>query len=203
MTFDPAWEAAHAARAWGQYPREELIRFVAKHYYGVEDRGCVLFLDIGCGAGASTWYLAREGFEVHAVDASASAIARTANRVNHRRNVVLYEGDIMRSEHCVWPGALDCIIDVCTLQHLSFADAEAVLYRASRWLKPGGRVFSVMAQHGSNVEAFHNTGYIRLAERRNIDKLFVPFTDVRVQAVWRFDENDNRWAEWIIDARKP
>ena len=42
-------------------------------YYKTE-REKIKILDFGCGAGAHTWYLAREGFDVYAFDRSKSAV---------------------------------------------------------------------------------------------------------------------------------
>lgn len=61
-SFDQSWEEIHAKRIWGGYPSEHVIRFVARNFYGVQNRDCVRILDFGCGAGAHTWYLVREGF---------------------------------------------------------------------------------------------------------------------------------------------
>lgn len=74
-SFDETWEKIHAEREWGKYPSEHVIRFVARNYYK-SDRKNTKALDIGCGAGANTWFLAREGFDVYAFDGSKSAIGR-------------------------------------------------------------------------------------------------------------------------------
>ena len=58
------------------YPTEHVIRFIARNYYNVPERGKIKILDFGCGTGAHTWYLAREGFDAYAFDGSESAIRR-------------------------------------------------------------------------------------------------------------------------------
>src|SRR5271165_5975647 len=72
--WDPIWDKIYSRRSWGKYPKEELIRFVARHYYGAPDRSAFKFLDVGCGFGASACYLAREGFTIDAIDGSAVII---------------------------------------------------------------------------------------------------------------------------------
>ena len=59
----------------GEYLSEHVIRFVARNYYNT-DRSKVRILDFGCGQGAHTWYLAREGFDTYAFDGSSSAIKK-------------------------------------------------------------------------------------------------------------------------------
>ena len=72
-TFDKAWEKVHREREWGKYPSEDIIRFVARNYYR-ENRTEIKILDIGCGQGANTWYLAKEGFQTYGFYGSESAI---------------------------------------------------------------------------------------------------------------------------------
>ena len=44
-SFDQSWEEIHAKRIWGGYPSEHVIRFVARNFYGVQNRDCVRILD--------------------------------------------------------------------------------------------------------------------------------------------------------------
>ena len=59
---------------WGKYPEIELVRFIARSFYAVPDRSKIRILDLGCGTGASMWYLSREGFSVYGIDGSKTAI---------------------------------------------------------------------------------------------------------------------------------
>lgn len=72
-SFSEEWEKIHSTQEWGRYPSETVIRFIARNYYKTE-REKIKILDFGCGAGAHTWYLAREGFDVYAFDGSKSAV---------------------------------------------------------------------------------------------------------------------------------
>lgn len=74
-TFDNIWEEVHNGREWGKYPSEDIIRFIARNYYK-KDRKNIKILDIGCGQGANTWYLANEKFNVYGFDGSESAIIK-------------------------------------------------------------------------------------------------------------------------------
>lgn len=75
-TCDRIWDEIHNSKAWGKYPAEHVIRFVARNYYNVSDRSKVKILDFGCGAGANTWFLAREGFNVFAFDGAKMAVEK-------------------------------------------------------------------------------------------------------------------------------
>ena len=94
MNTHDAWEQIHQSKVWGGYPTEHIIRFMARNYYSLE-RTRVKVLDFGCGAGAHTWYLAREGFDTYAFDISETAVKRLRNRLETeglRANVIAADG---------------------------------------------------------------------------------------------------------------
>ena len=68
-------ENIHARCEWGRYPSEQVARFVARNYYN-SIRANTKILDFGCGGGANTWFLAREGFDVYAFDGAPSAVKK-------------------------------------------------------------------------------------------------------------------------------
>ena len=74
-SFCEIWEEIHTKQEWGKYPPENLIRFIARNYYKMK-RESVKILDFGCGGGACTWFLAREGFDVFAFDGSPTAVKK-------------------------------------------------------------------------------------------------------------------------------
>ena len=80
-----AWESLHAARAWGQYPNEHVVRAVMREFGRREPRNRLGFLDVGAGGGAHTWFLAREGFRVRALDVSQAALRRISSRMTTER----------------------------------------------------------------------------------------------------------------------
>ena len=82
MTWDPVWENLFSSGNWGQYPGEDLIRFVARNFYAVADRSATRILEVGCGPGANLWFLAREGFAAHGIDGSPSAVAKSRSRLD-------------------------------------------------------------------------------------------------------------------------
>src|SRR5580698_3665863 len=81
--FDAKWEEIHKAKDWGRYPNEEMVRWVSINYGGCAHsyRHKFKFLDLGCGQGATTWYLSREGYKVVSIDGSKSAISKLTDRM--------------------------------------------------------------------------------------------------------------------------
>ena len=82
MNCDPLWETIFSTRAWGRYPSEDLIRFCAQRFYGLQPRSDVRLLEVGFGTGANLWYFAREGFSVHGLEGSEAGAAQAAQRLD-------------------------------------------------------------------------------------------------------------------------
>lgn len=138
------------------YPDNMLIRFVARHYYNVPERKKVRFLDVGCGVGASTWYLAREGFSVAAIDSSIVAIDTLKHRLEKENlEALLACGDITKLE--LKEDFFDAIIDVSSLCYVPEADIGNLMKGLYRVLKPGGRMFSICPTNECARNPFNKT----------------------------------------------
>jgi SAM-dependent methyltransferase len=117
-SWNSVWETIFRERSsWGRYPPEELIRFVARHYYAEPERRAVRFLEIGCGPGAGPgWYLAREGYSYSGIDGSETAIGKSRRRFEDEG----LSGEFVTGtlDALPWPDAtFDCVVDVACLQH--------------------------------------------------------------------------------------
>src|SRR4051794_13543876 len=111
--WDPAWERLFSSRAWGRYPAEPVIRALARAF---PDRSRPpRALDLGCGPGANTWFLAREGFRTSGIDGSAAAIAQNRARLASEG----LEADLRTGDFTVelpWPAAsFDAVVDAAAL----------------------------------------------------------------------------------------
>lgn len=137
-SFDESWEKIHAQREWGKYPSEHVIRFVARNYYK-NDRKATKALDVGCGAGANTWFLAREGFDVYAFDGSKSAIERVKvllSRDNLSANLKVCDAVEMD-----YPKEFfDFVIDNFSVCHNKRECIEEIYKRIFNILKSGGKL---------------------------------------------------------------
>ena len=79
MNCDPLWETIFSTRAWGRYPSEDLIRFCAQRFYGLQPRSDVRLLEVGFGTGANLWYFAREGL-IDALETGRNQIFLSASK---------------------------------------------------------------------------------------------------------------------------
>ncbi len=126
------WDGFYANRA------REVPFFVAKpdeNLAGYLDRG--LFppgraLDVGCGPGRNAIHLARNGFQVDAVDISATAIAWARER-GQNLDIRFRHGDAFTTE-----GSYDLIYDSGCFHHLPPHRRISYLALLDRALKPGG-----------------------------------------------------------------
>lgn len=138
--MEEIWNELHSTRKWGVYPSEFIIRFVARNYYN-EKRDSIRILDFGCGAGAHTWYLAREGFDVYAFDGSHYAIDNAK---------VILENEGLKAKLSVIDGVdavyeesfFDAVIDSACICTNRMSDIETMYNNIFSMLKPGGKLLS-------------------------------------------------------------
>ena len=129
-------------RFGGGYPTEHIIRFMARNYYSLE-RTRVKVLDFGCGAGAHTWYLAREGFDTYAFDISETAVKRLRNRLETeglRANVIAADGMNMPYEDEFF----DVIIDNVSILTNRISDIKIMYNGVYSKLKTSGKFITVV-----------------------------------------------------------
>ncbi|WP_225442913.1 class I SAM-dependent methyltransferase [Paenibacillus lycopersici] len=138
--FDNMWEQIHSEMEWGKYPTEEVVRFVARNFYRL-DRPSVKLLDAGCGTGAVTWYMAREGFAVSGFDGSRIAIGKASDRLGHEGLAAdLRVGD---AADIPFPSDyFDGVVDSAMIYANTTDAIRAILKECYRVLKPGGKLFS-------------------------------------------------------------
>ena len=137
MAFDQTWEEVFKSREWGKYPSEDVVRFVASRFKNEGDCRKIHVLDLGCGGGAHTWFLAREGFDTFGIDGSESGIRQTSallKRDGLKANLTV--GDFT---HLDYPAEFfDVIIDSNAVQHNKFSNIRLIHRQIWNLLKPGG-----------------------------------------------------------------
>ena len=135
------WEQHHRARRAGGAGRPNpLLRETAETLRPGDA------LDLGCGAGGDTMWLARRGWRVTAVDISRTAVERVAargRRLGLADRVVGEQHDLARS----FPAGNFDLISAQYLHTPYPLDRPRVLRTATRALRPGGLLLIV--DHGS------------------------------------------------------
>jgi SAM-dependent methyltransferase len=221
MSWDPAWEKIFGSRGWGRYPPEELVRFAARNLFAAPDRKQVKVLEVGCGAGANLWFLAREGFDVYGIDGSESAISKAGGYLAANGfKAKLIVGDIIYLKE-LYPGVtFDAVVDVACLQHNEPEAIQVTIGQIHRLLNPGGKIFSMMVARGSYGDGqgseirpgtltdikdgpLSGVGLVHLSTLDEIQGLFACFSEVRIEySVRSLDERSHEYKHWVIEGTK-
>lgn len=220
MSWDPVWERIFRARAWGRYPQEDVIRFVARGFYAVPDRSQVRLLEVGCGPGSGTsWFCAREGFAYSGIDASPTAIEQSRERFRAEG----LEGEFVQGDVSAlpWPEAtFDAVLDVVCLACNTEAETAIIVNEIHRVLKPGGLHLSLTPQAGcwgdetgprldattvSEVTEgpFAGLGKTRFATAASLSSLYARFREHTLEYSVRSAEQGTRAVtHWVLTCRK-
>ena len=87
------WEKIYKKRKgnWGTYHPEDLIRFIKRLKSFNKEKKKPKLLELGCGPGANTNFLLKEGFDVYGIDLSKTAISLVRNKVkkNFKKNFII------------------------------------------------------------------------------------------------------------------
>jgi ubiquinone/menaquinone biosynthesis C-methylase UbiE len=102
------------------------------------EKGYKNILDLGCGTGKHSLFLASKGFEVYATDLSQTGIeiARDKAKSLGLANIHFQQHDMKEIPFA--GGFFDAAICVWTIYHNRLADIERTLDEIFRVLKPGG-----------------------------------------------------------------
>ena len=164
----------------GLAPNTVLVAFVMRHYL---PKRHVAFLDIGPGRHAANQvHLEARGFNVFSVDPSLRAL----------KNM---QADIREVEFET--GQFDLIYDVNTLCHVENPPMESIC----RWLKIGGRFFSIAPTEDTWRGVGEGKEFTRFANLEGIERLHDCFTGLRVSRQ-SYPHGDHQINSWIIEAVK-
>lgn len=142
MNTHDAWEKIHSNKNWGGYPSEHIIRFVARNYYAAQNRKDIKILDFGCGTGAHTWFLAREGFDTYAFDISETAIEKLKVRLsNENLNAHI---ETLDGKNLNYKNFFDAVIDNVSIQSNRMMDIILMYKNVYSALKQGGKFITVV-----------------------------------------------------------
>lgn len=219
MAWNNVWEQVFSSQEWGKYPGEDVIRFVARNFYNLNDRRSVKILEIGSGPGANLWFLAREGFNVYAIEGSETAVKQAKNRLNNE--VPGWAGEITVGDFSSLPyesDSFDAVIDIEAVTHNPFIESKKIYKEVHRVLKAGGKLYSRTFAKGTigddSGELISKDCYLpdegpmagkgptRFTHEDDIKVLLSPFSNVSYGAISREEEGVLITKEWCITAIK-
>lgn len=171
-----------SAKGYRMYPCEEMIRFVGKYLLNVkqEERKYIKIMEIGCGNGCNIWPLAKEGFDVYGIDISENAL-RLADGMKRKWDVEYETRQVNLLDECCYDdGSFDVIIDVVSMQHLSFGEHARLYDRIHKLLKPGGLFYTYHRNDKSWDFAEGDGELIDYKTYKNIPNSAAPFSNLGV-----------------------
>jgi SAM-dependent methyltransferase len=215
MQRTAVWDEIFSNQSWGKYPAEDLIRFIARNYYGASDRAAITLLEIGCGPGANLWFAAREGFTVIGIDSSRVAVGQAIARLdtevpNWRGRVVVADG----RQIPLTDSTVDAVLDGECATCVDFESARQIYAEAARVLKPGGRLFvrtfaeGCWGDDGSgfcecDIGPLAGKGRIRFTSLDDIPALLGGLEITHTELITASHQNRSQtMLEWIIHAVK-
>ena len=194
------WEEVHASKEWGKYPEICVVRFVARNFYSVEERGQVKILDFGCGSGANTWFLAREGFDAYAFDYSESAIARAEKRAKEegwKAKFSVQDGKNLNYKE----ETFDAVIDNVAICHNSYEEKIQMYEMAYKIMKKDGKLLTVVFNKETEKE-LPTECYMYENEQEIIELLAkVGFRNIKVDYL-KYSDNGECVSQYIVEAEK-
>lgn len=98
-------------------------------------------LDLGCGAGRNTWYLADQGFEAYGLDNAPTGLDMLKKALKERElKAELKVGDAF--DTLPYPdNFFDALVSVQVMQHAKESVIKKAVKEISRVVKPGGLIF--------------------------------------------------------------
>ncbi len=204
MAADPRWEEAHATEDLGLYPPEYLIRWVHRYFPWGPGRSTTRLLDLGCGQGAGTWLLAREGFFVDAVDASQTAVNKTRTLLGKEvPAAAAFVNPMDAAELRFGDSIFHGVVDILCACHHSPTDGLRVMREVARVLRPGGYLLSVWPSSWSWAEPFERRGQVTLLGAECMGEVFGEHFMIEQLDQYSYTLGSNPPVHlWVVSARR-
>jgi cyclopropane fatty-acyl-phospholipid synthase-like methyltransferase len=134
------WEEIFSNSGWGRYPSEEAVRFFmrSKKILSIPHPRA---LDLGCGEGACSWFMAKEGARVTAMDGAPTGLRKTkelAATFGVQKKITTILGDITCPQRYLPAQPYDIILDHYALYANPKSTIEHALQKIHGLLKPSG-----------------------------------------------------------------
>ena len=142
----------YKSKAQRKYPNEEMIRFLGRNLFSIpmNERSSIRILDLGCGNGANTQVLCKEGFNVYGLDISSEAV--NLCRTNLNKWGLKADLKVTDMSELDYPdNYFDVIIDVFSGYCLDGVRFDRFIKSVYRCLKPDGLFFSYYPSKNSDA----------------------------------------------------
>ncbi|MBI2054304.1 MAG: class I SAM-dependent methyltransferase [Candidatus Staskawiczbacteria bacterium] len=221
LSVKNSWENLHSkARFQPKYPSDHVVRFVFSNFPAdFNKRKKIKILDLGCGAGCHTVFLAKEGFKTYATDISENGINVTKKRLNEKK----LKADLKKAlmENQPFPDDFfDAVISFGVFYYNSGSGYKKAVDGLYRILKEGGLAFIFTRttddyRFGKGKEIEKNTFVLDIEDtnekgmqmhfldKKDIRKIFKKFREIAVEKTeTTFSNSKKKNSDWIITLKK-
>lgn len=120
-------------------------------------------LDLGCGSGKHTIYLAEQGFKVYGIDISTEGLKKTKQRLKERNLKAKLRTSSIYKKLPYENNFFDAIVCIRTINHARIETTQRAIKEIERVLKPEGLIFVTTRKRRSK-------------KRRRPFKVIAPYT---------------------------
>lgn len=186
------WVKDHDKDTWGIPGAEKFLSFLQKG---------ASILDVGCGGGIKTNYIASQGYDVAGVDLSERMIEIAKRDYPQLDFAVLDMYDIDQ-----YPKTVDAIFVQAALLHIKKARVPEVLKKMAGKLNLGGLLYIAVKAKGEGgideevkIENDYGYEYERFFSYYTIDELRTYLTDLNFEILWEGEANTTatKWLQVI------
>ena len=195
MNWDKHWNTFYDEGGGNHYPDPAIVRFVARNFYTKKPRNSVNILDLGCGAGANLWYLAREGFSAYGIDGSIASIKHIEEKLKQENLTANFEvGDFIKLPY--EENSFDAVIDGASIQHNKLENIPKILGEVYRVLKKNGKYFGFLIE--SDVELSDKRFLTHYFNKQEVRSLFSAFNKISIDYIRYTEDNDEKMISFLI-----
>lgn len=193
----PDWEAWNSGGG-PSYPHEKVVQFCFRHYPKA-DRVQTRALDLGCGSGVHTAFLAREGFITSASDIAEQGVANTRQRLGAEQLVARLRVE-SADQSSFDAASFDLIICVGVLECVGPGTATAVIRRARHMLSAGGRGLFLFCGEGDFRLSGENRYQLHGFSRDEVEAVFADqFSECFIDEYsTTYEGGRQRQRDWLV-----
>jgi SAM-dependent methyltransferase len=173
-----------------KYPHEKVVQFCFRNYPAAV-RAQTHALDLGCGGGVHTLFLATEGFRVSACDISENGVRNTQAALQARG----LEGEVSvcaMQDIDYPPQTFDLVLCIATLGAAGLVAARGALDRLTAICKPGAKAFFLF-EANDDFHGVENELDVYGCSRAEVEELFL----TRFSQVW-IDEHTSTYKNGLL-----
>jgi len=215
------WNILHKKeRFQPKYPSEHVVRFVFTQFpRNLKERNNLQILDLGCGAGRHTTFLAKEGFQTYATDISEEGLKVVGKRLKDEKLQAILKKASMQKQ----PFSDNFFYGVISFGVFYYNNLEGYQRAISelyRVLRKDGVAFIFTRttddyRYGKGDEIDKNTFVLDIEDtnekgmvmhfldRAEINEIFNRFNEIIIEKTeTTFSNSEKKNSDWIIIVRK-